>query len=326
MNRKLKHEIISIIEAPELKRYLKSRVDALTIYAFADIVAGAPIALDRKRELLLRLEKEDEGDLIAGYGAFLNQAMEVVENMIPEASCLMVSPMGFDETENRMTALTEPFYVESLPEAQISIQKYLMANEANSAKSFYWELELFNFRKGEKLRGFCESCFTYIATTEGELQYVRCPRYHRYARPFGASLPELNLPVPYRPGDVLHIDCRPYVPFDTYCLITEVEDACCSVQCLFLYEKDKYDVGALKHGCYFGNCYDIPQYLSPLYRAEVVNEIPRPYWVLCDLGEWLMEFPYMGEEWRHGALTSYMIAPYEKWEYCGIHPKLVPGR
>lgn len=320
MNRKLKHEIISIIEAPEMKRYLKQRADDLTIYAFADIIAGAPIALERKREFFLRLEKEPEGNLITGYVTFLNQVMEAVENMIPENTFLRVSPMGLNETKNRIIALAEPFYVMGLSEAQTSIQAYRMANKENSAKSFYWELKLFNFSKNEKHPGFCDSRFTYIATAIGEMQYIRCPRYHRYAQPFGAPVPELNLPVPYRQGDILHIDCRPYVPFDTYCLITEVGDYCGGVQCLFLYDENKFDVGALKQGRYFGNCYDIPQYLSPLYRAEVVNEIPRPYWILCNLGEWLMEFPYMGEEWRHGALTSYLKAPDEKWEYCSTHP------
>lgn len=29
---------------------------------------------------------------------------------------------------------------------------------------------------------------------------------------FYSVCPDLNLPVPYRPGDVLFIDCRPYAP------------------------------------------------------------------------------------------------------------------
>ena len=45
---------------------------------------------------------------------------------------------------------------------------------------------------------------------------------------FFSVSPDLNLPVPYHPGDVLFIDCRPYAPGAFYCRLKEVGDKYCS--------------------------------------------------------------------------------------------------
>ena len=50
---------------------------------------------------------------------------------------------------------------------------------------------------------------------------------------FGGNSVHLNLPVPYRPGDILEVSCDPYVSEPHYCILTEVGDDCCGVQCLY---------------------------------------------------------------------------------------------
>ena len=84
--------------------------------------------------------------------------------------------------------------------------------------------------------------------------------------------PNLNLPVPYQPGDILFIDCRPYAPGAFYCLLKEVGDDCCGIQCEYVDEKGKVETGALKHGDYFYNHREVYQYLSPLYRIKIISK------------------------------------------------------
>ena len=78
--------------------------------------------------------------------------------------------------------------------------------------------------------------------------------------------PNLNVPIPFKPGDIVTIDCRPLMPRKPVVLL-EVDDYCCGVTCLFRREEDgKWEVGNVKHS----RCWaDVPcEYpaISPLYR------------------------------------------------------------
>lgn len=76
----------------------------------------------------------------------------------------------------------------------------------------------------------------------------------------------------WKKGDVLLIDCRPYAPGAFYCLLKEVGDDCCGIQCEYVNPKGEIETGALKHGDYFFNHREVYQYLSPLYKARIVSK------------------------------------------------------
>ena len=89
------------------------------------------------------------------------------------------------------------------------------------------------------------------------------------------------IPVPYRQGDILYIDCRPFLD-PTYCLIYYVGDdrECCSVRCLYPQCGDVIGEGALKHGHFYSSILSdsSANYISPLFRAELYNGIlPKEY-------------------------------------------------
>ena len=93
-------------------------------------------------------------------------------------------------------------------------------------------------------------------------------RVHDY-RFFNST--DLNLPVPFKVGDVVTIDCRPFAPVRQV-KITGIGDNhdCCSLQAEFYDNKEKeYKTGAVKHCFIFDNGYR-PN-LSPLYRMSKVN-------------------------------------------------------
>ena len=77
----------------------------------------------------------------------------------------------------------------------------------------------------------------------------------------------LNLPIPYQPGDIVTVNCLPFAPVK-HVLLLEVENDCCGVSALFRREDGKWDTGALKHGRCWGAYRPM---LSPLYRIRSHN-------------------------------------------------------
>lgn len=94
--------------------------------------------------------------------------------------------------------------------------------------------------------------------------------------PFNSYCPEPNLPVPFRPGDILTLDCRPFAPVK-HALLLEVGDNrdCCCLQALCRDEKSGcWITGAVKHRSLFSGPYVDPLY-TPMYRlARFTGELP----------------------------------------------------
>lgn len=106
----------------------------------------------------------------------------------------------------------------------------------------------------------------------------------------------------YRPGDILEVGCAPYVSEPHYCILTEVGDDCCGVQCLYPGENGRIEFGALKHGHYFSGCFDRRQYISPLYGAKIyTGELSDEYKFMKPLSEKLHKDPAFGKVlWKIG--------------------------
>ena len=81
-----------------------------------------------------------------------------------------------------------------------------------------------------------------------------------------------------------------------YCILTEVGNDCCGVQCLYPGENGHIEFGALKHGHYFSGCFDRKQDLSPLYGTRVyAGELPRECEFMGCLSEKLHKEPEFGK-------------------------------
>ena len=82
---------------------------------------------------------------------------------------------------------------------------------------------------------------------------------------------DLNLPVPFKVGDVVKVDCRPFVPVKEI-TITAIGDNkdCCSLQAEYIDNKaSKRKIGAVKHCHIFS--YGYSPLFSPLYRISKIN-------------------------------------------------------
>lgn len=182
------------------------------------------------------------------------------------ADIIAGAPVSLDEKKRLLTLLFNS--VKNKEDATL-IQRYsdCLRNAINTLKD--------KGRQGDTVESetFVPPAYTYIATSRGEIQYfLRSAEKGAHGdacieSSFGSV--HLNLPVPYQPGNILQIDCSPYVHGPYYCMVTEVGDDCCGVQCLYMCSNGKIKQGALKHGNYFPDCYSTLQYLSPLYRIRV---------------------------------------------------------
>ena len=192
----------------------------------------------------------------------------------------IVELMGYNEEDCSVDTLDGPFAVRSLAEAQQSIRAYRAEYDDNWTTQF-WTMELYDWNAKPLSDGFPIAVRTYILSPEGEPQYfIQRPKMPginpRCERAFGGN--DLILPTPYKPGDILRIDCRPYTPMPFYCLLIQVRSGCCGLWCLFPNLNGSIGQGALLHGHYYAMEYQFDFYrlISPLYRAELfTGELPE---------------------------------------------------
>ena len=176
-----------------------------------------------------------------------------------------------------------PYVATSLADAKRATRKYYDDEPGTEWQTLYWRMELYVDGQNEiRENGFLSPKYTYIMDKNGEIQYfiherktsnyLKGPLGSMVESQFHSACSDLNLPVPYQPGDVLVIDCRPYAPGAFYCRLKEVGDDCCGIQCEYVNSEGEIETGALKHGDYFFNHRKVYQYLSPLYKAKIVSK------------------------------------------------------
>ena len=291
-------EILSLLSgSPELHAYLLEHPEQLRTTDYADIITGAPIALTEKGQLLERLSEhmthsEDAG-LIRDYSACLHMALQALESK--EATFSV-------ELWKDGEQLDGPYIALSVEELRRAIAQYWKHWEENADDEIatYWRIKLYRQDGTLDPEGFACPEYTFAAAPNGEVQYfMHDPQKRRgvWAEgAFGGDSVHLNLPVPYRPGDILEVGCAPYVSKPHYCILTEVGDDCCGVQCLYPSENQRIEFGALKHGHYFSGCFDRRQYLSPLYGAKIyTGELSGECKFMKPLSEKLHENPAFGK-------------------------------
>lgn len=291
-------EILGLLSgSPELHAYLLARPEQLQTTDYADIITGAPIALTEKGRLLERLSghmaHSKDADLIRDYSACLHMALQALESK--EAAFSV-------ELWKDGEQLDGPYIAFSMEEARCAIAQYRKYWEENADDEIatYWRIEQYRQGGASDPDGFARPEYTFAADPNGEVQYfMHDPKKRRCVwaeGAFGGDSVHLNLPVPYRPGDILEVGCAPYVSEPHYCILTEVGNDCCGVQCLYPGENGRIEFGALKHGHYFFNCYYASWYLSPLYGTRVyAGELPRECEFMGRLSEKLHKDPAFGK-------------------------------
>lgn len=279
--------IVNLLHSPELKDFLLKNLFNLTADDYSSIVAGAPIGLLKKKVLLSRLASDSkfakDSATIKNYIAAIDSAYESLYGNDKDKRFFSITlRIGCNSDDDNIIDGT--YYASSIEDAQKAIRKYRKENADYDWKCLYWQIEQLRSGTPAGYCGFSSPEYKFIADGNGEIQYFLKIKnekslFSKVAGAFGGV--NLNLPVPYSPGDILEIDCSPYTCGPHYCRLTEVGNDCCGIQCIYPDEDGKLGSGALKHGNYFADPYRNPQYLSPLYHAKIYNdELPEKYRII----------------------------------------------
>lgn len=258
MDRKKYLEILkTFIPSVEMREYLATQ--ELSNRRITEIILGAPVSLTTKLQYITGVAYEEIKQAIDNLKLHNDEHFYLFDNWYDEEL------FDYQEYPNK-------------PSWDISDVLEHIRNEILECGEDYDELSWYTLRKMVRNKSKTEypsyQCayeYTLIKdevcfftkniinndTTESE--------YYRYD-----ESTDLNLPVPFKAGDVVNIDCRPFAPVQQV-KITETGDNhdCCSLQAEFYDKKEKgYKTGAVKHCFIFDNGYR--PLLSPLYRISKV--------------------------------------------------------
>ena len=126
---KLKNRILDLIESPELHAYLMEHAERLKLKDYVSIIAGAPISLGRKQELLHDMKrssclKKQEMDYVSLCCACMDRAVQFLTS--ETGTIFLIQLMGYDD-KHKSDIMDGPYIMTSL------------ANTKNAVKNYYRE-------------------------------------------------------------------------------------------------------------------------------------------------------------------------------------------
>lgn len=317
-----------------MRSYLKKRGEQVSLRTWMRVIAGAPAPLEKKLSALKHIAccSDHEGQQLAQeYYQAAERALEALHTGTgPSTVFLLVqvsaSETGFGDEQENVFLFTSYDAVQAFARTHLIEECYEDGTSGMQVEPWYWyELTPCCPREDGK---FYPGEYTYLLSAEGEIWFFDPERESclrdRAESDFWCSGMDLNLPVPFRPGDVLTVDCRPFRPGLAHCLVLEVGDNwdCCCVQVLYPTFAGRVDVGALKHGhCFPG---DACCQLSPLYRVRrCQDELPEREHFLQVLGQKIAARPELSERlWK--TVSWFQNMDEARCPLCGLRVKGIP--
>lgn len=210
--------------------------------------------------------------------------------MLENADLLSVKLYSYDCDTEGIDMLDGPYFASSLENAKRAIQNYREEYELSESNDIYWKISAYSLDGEVEYSGFLLDDCTFIAGQDGEIMYFnKPPIYADFSCTAG-----LELPVPYKPGDILRIDCRPFLRDIRYCVVTEViyPDI---IECAYPGKDGSVCLGNLIHGFFFDNMHSDPC-ISPLYCTSVyTGGMPGEYGFVNELSAKLRDNPGYGK-------------------------------
>lgn len=263
-------------------------------YMMEAAVAGAPVSLERKRELFLWLAEDEEESYFSDLADAASLAVQEMQPKPGEFLYLTVCSYEEDIAHTRKETMGAFLSWEQIFEA---IQK-CWGSDADFKELLTW----FCVEKWTPDgNGRLENKYTY-ELVGGKVCYCCCEDLSVHERLNLGGYTDPNLPVPFHAGDIVTIDCRPFREVHHVALL-EVGDNCdcCCLQALHYAGGGAWDIGAVKHGYVFPN--GSSPALSPLYRlASFHGQLPEEEHLLEKVSRYVN-----GDEERGAALWNYIF-------------------
>lgn len=269
--------IDTCVPSNEMKEYLKTQ--KWTDLDLVELILGSPIKLEDKMKCLFKIN--DSEIALDTYSETCNALIELKN--IKDSEILVVHDCWYDyDFHDKNSSFYRPCldYAQALHE----IRKLMEEEEWDENTLCWTKVEKWDTGTG----GTPIHLYTYYFIGDEPVYFkshsVDC---HRDGFKGYAYSVDLDLPVPFKPGDIITLDVRPFGPVNV-AVITETDNNfdCCGTQILYPNEKGTYNSFALKHGHGFGEHY-FPL-LSSLYRAEKYKgELKGKKAILKDVSEFV---------------------------------------
>ena len=276
-------------------------------YEMIEIILGAPLTLTEKRKLLELLNTQDsEGyDDVAECIREFDDALAALE--LKDGEIFTLSEYWYDDDildENRSFA--EPFlsfqaaaeYIKKLIEEETEdlddIDEYVCWTEITK-----W------LPVGD---GKMKDVYSYTFVGNEIHYFKRIGNIPRDSyRGYKSSL-DLNLPIPFNPGDIVTLNCLPFRPVKQAVLLEVDNRDCCGVQMLYP-RKNKItgdtilEMGAIKHGDGWDGYFPM---LSSLYRlSKYEGELSGEERILKDVQKLIYQNEETGRKlWKYILKTA----------------------
>lgn len=267
--------IVKLIKDKAFADYLNKA--NLSKYDIVKLICHAPISLFEKQSLYKKLieekcAKNENVDERFSYENYLRIVTKAIDDLnLPKDGTFLLVGHSFDNGYDEQFECA-PF------RSYRAVQKYLNETfDEGGEKNIWYTLEKW-LPESEETLGLTEVCeFTFIGDKPcfyKNLRYFYDKKFRERNR--RQLMPEndftlfssgnnLNLPTPFRAGDILHVDCRPFEP-KTIVTVTDnrSEFDCCNPQCEYTGENGEKEQGALKHSHIYKE--DVIESVSPLYN------------------------------------------------------------
>ena len=257
--------ILECFESEEMKDHLLAHPEVLSARKLSDIIAGALLPLSKKAELIKAVDnaayldiKEALDALDLKPGQFFIFSLEGTEirdgHAEPDSEC--VGPCT--NLEKIRSYFRRNYH--KLPEGE-NLWEHRLDTD-------WWvSLELYEPKEG----GEFFNSYTYymiadeICFFDKSLSMRDDDFYSESDSHYSWEGVNLNISIPFKPGDIVTIDGRPFCDVKHVVLI-DVGGDCCGVQAIYKGADGQWGIGAVKHGMVYDG-YTHPM-LSPLYRLE----------------------------------------------------------
>lgn len=248
-----------IFPSKEMADYLSTA--ALSEEQISEALRGAPISLSRKRELFYYLAENNQSKLYLEQASNIDWAIQEMKEKPNDVFYVKDFWLDTEMWEIDPDGVA-PFL--TIEQAMEGIREFRDYEEFDENTLWWFGIEKWSPDETGKLR----LIVTYYVF-ENQICYFRKGGYDFQFSTDYFENANLNLPVPFRPGDIVKIDCRPFAPVIRV-VILEVGDNndCCCLQALFPWG-ERWNFGAVKHGHVYPKYYS-PS-ISPLYRISTYH-------------------------------------------------------
>lgn len=337
MKKELRELIISLVESKDMREHLLSVQGELDDDCLLKIIGSAPVSLERKQELLRAFIDDDEtkGEPLeeaVEAAKELEYALEWLHNL-KKGDLLVLEARNIQTIGGLNVNLPGIAYA---PHSIIYSSFQAVSRDIKQMDSWYWadQIEHFDMKYGEKReqctdeeweameKEWAEPAYWYwelflmdLCNAPDDNEGFWCDEYRFALTPKGEAVyvsgdlnikllsggvegETLELPTPWRPGDILRIDCFPFAPEDCYCLVLQTGYR---TACLYPTASGRVGIGNILDDYYYENINETWQHLPGLLRAErYEGELPEGCAWMGPLREKLRETPELAKKLLQG--------------------------